>query len=386
MAVRTIATIYNSWKLLKNFIGPPKVTKIDQSNPIAVLDQNRIDVDGVFNGKINKSPQFSKLSKAQQDKLIGDLAHDPDGRLKAAMAKEPGGAELIDVWKGIDSHPELRVNPEILTKLSKLDTDALANFDLDLKNATNGSLKAHFIQRPELVDSWSILFKESDEISAVLRKRPENLQNPNDYIVAEGADLTKLKNTFKNTAYPEKWLELKIPKNKLDETFSSLKNDPPANIDPWTPEHKAQRWNNYKEGDGTLDFESWSNGYDGNINKAVKGNKKVKDYASNNSLDIPESGFERTWPDDLTIELRGQNVTGKRRHDIYDVDNRKAIEVKDYRTQNVSKSVDIEREALMDIKLLQQDRVSEIEWVFLGNGPSGPLRELLIEGGIKIIP
>lgn len=40
----------------------------------------------------------------------------------------------------------------------------------------------------------------------------------------------------------------------------------------------------------------------------------------------------------------------------------------------------------MDIKLLQQGRVSEIEWVFLGNGPSAPLRALLESGGIKIIP
>lgn len=239
-------------------------------------------------------------------------------------------------------------------------------------------------QGSELVDSWRVLFKEGDEISAALRKNPENLQKLNDYIVAEGADLTKLKNSFGNTAYPEKWLELKIPKNKLDETFTTIKNDPPANIDPWTPEHKAQRWNNYKEGDGTLDFESWSNSYDGNINKAVKGNKKVKDYASNNGLDIPESGFERTWPDDLTIELRGQSVTGKRRHDIYDVDSRKAIEVKEYTTQNVSKSVDIEREALMDIELIDQGLLDEVEWVFLGNGPSGPLRELLESGGIKI--
>jgi type I restriction enzyme M protein len=35
---------------------------------------------------------------------------------------------------------------------------------------------------------------------------------------------------------------------------------------------------------------------------------------------------------------------------------------------------------------LKAGELEEVEWVFLGNGPSGPLRELLIKGGIKISP
>lgn len=61
-------------------------------------------------------------------------------------------------------------------------------------------------------------------------------------------------------------------------------------------------------------------------------------------------------------------------------------EIKDYTSQNASKSYDIEKEALMDIELLKSGAITEIEWVFLGNGPSGPLKKLLKEGGIKIIP
>ena len=79
-------------------------------------------------------------------------------------------------------------------------------------------------------------------------------------------------------------------------------------------------------------------------------------------------------------------MTGKRRHDIFDEIENKAIEIKDYKSQNVSKSFDIEREALMDIKLKQNNPDLIVEWVFLGNGPSGPLRTLLEGGGIIIKP
>jgi len=84
------------------------------------------------------------------------------------------------------------------------------------------------------------------------------------------------------------------------------------------------------------------------------------------------------------ITLRGKPITGVRRHDI--IDGNKAIEVKDYRSQNVSKSIDIEREALMDIALLKKEgnNIHEVEWVFLGKGPSLPLRTLLESNGITV--
>jgi len=34
----------------------------------------------------------------------------------------------------------------------------------------------------------------------------------------------------------------------------------------------------------------------------------------------------------------------------------------------------------MDIELIDLGLISEVEWVFLGRGPSGPLRKLLKEG------
>lgn len=40
----------------------------------------------------------------------------------------------------------------------------------------------------------------------------------------------------------------------------------------------------------------------------------------------------------------------------------------------------------MDIELLKAGELEEVEWVFLGNGPSAPLRALLESGGVKIRP
>ena len=56
-----------------------------------------------------------------------------------------------------------------------------------------------------------------------------------------------------------------------------------------------------------------------------------------------------------------------------------AIEVKNYTSQNVSKSVDIELEVRKDLAILAKTAggLDEIRWVFLNKGPSGPLLELL---------
>lgn len=75
--------------------------------------------------------------------------------------------------------------------------------------------------------------------------------------------MKKLEASFNNANYPETWIALKIPKKDLEKIFDNkVKNDPPANLNPWIPEHKAQRWNNYKEGGGTKDYAAWSNLYD----------------------------------------------------------------------------------------------------------------------------
>ena len=275
-------------------------------------------------------------------------------------------------------------SPELMAQIDALPDALKGQFIQDFYEAGEDVIKV-LKERAGCVRAWEILFKEGDDLSRILRTDPVKLQKLDNYIITEGADINKLKSSFQNTKHPEVWLNLKKTQPELDELYVTIKNDPPANLDPWTPEHKAQRWNNYKEGNGNLSYESWSNIYDGNIGKAVKGKQKVIDYAASNNITFPPNILENTWRSDITINIRGQNLSGKRRHDIYDPIQGKAIEVKDYSTQDVSKSFDIEREALMDIKLLENGLLTNIEWVFLGQGPSQPLRTLLETGGISII-
>ena len=275
-------------------------------------------------------------------------------------------------------------SPELIARIDALPDALKGQFIQDFYEAGEDVIKV-LRERPGCVRAWEVLFKEGDDLSKILRTDPANLQKLNNYITTEGVDIVKLKTSFQNTKHPESWLNLKKTQPELDQLYITIKNDPPANLDPWTPEHKEQRWNNYKEGNGNLSYESWSNIYDGNIGKAVKGKQKVIDYAAANNITFPPNLLENTWSDDITINIRGQTLTGKRRHDIYDPIQGKATEVKDYSTQNVSKSFDIEREALMDIKLLENGQLNNVEWVFLGQGPSQPLRTLLENGGISII-
>ena len=114
------------------------------------------------------------------------------------------------------------------------------------------------------------------------------------------------------------------------------------------------------------------------VNKALKGNQSVLDYADNINWSVPPVKNEFTQDLPLTVKLKdGTTVTGKRRHDLYDEDLGKAVEVKDYRNEKVYLSKDIQKEALMDIELLKEGKIKEMEWVFVGQGPSGPLKALL---------
>ncbi|MBB6460280.1 hypothetical protein [Flammeovirga kamogawensis] len=138
----------------------------------------------------------------------------------------------------------------------------------------------------------------------------------------------------------------------------------------------------------------WSNQYDGNIKKSKSADLAVKEYAANSPdlSHIPQSDFERTWKnrkgeiEPIKITLRNEKVIGNRRHDIYDQSKNKAIEVKDYSSHNVCLSKDIEKEALMDIELLNKEvgGLREVEWIFLNRGPSENLRKLLTENNITV--
>ena len=346
-----------------------KLKEVMQTTALATLD----DASGLFKDLPQlktwyNSPNLNTLKKSNIKEAFGELDIAARGRIEKVLTdhesyRQVFGELLVKLGNG---------NTTILKQISGSGwQDLLPKLLADLGSSPN--FRTKFFDNLGWVDSWGILFKEADEISAALRKNPENLQKLNDYIVAEGADLTKLKSTFKNTVYPEKWLELKIPQSKLDEIFDAA-DDPLS----WTAQHKAQKWNNYKAGDRKMDFASWSNNYDGNINKSVKGTDVTKNYADANGIDVPEGGFEYPHPKVNEVTLSdGSVVTGKRRHDIFNEYTKKAVEVKDYKSQKVYRSKEIEKEALMDIELFKAGEIDDMDWIFLDKGPSGPLEQLL---------
>ncbi len=249
---------------------------------------------------------------------------------------------------------------------------------VDLKDT---ELRRAFIEKPELVDAWEVL-----NIDDVLRKNPTDLEKLSKFMKETGADKIKLIESFKKTPDARKWVDMKIPQAELDDIYNGFKNDPPFDLDPWTPQHKAQRWDQYRarmaeEGKAPETFETWSNRYDGNIEKANAATKATDDYFNSLKLDCP-------LPPCREVSL---SVNGKtRRLDIADRSTGKAVEFKKYSEGKVYKSKDVENEVLLDKALLEQGTMTEIEWVFKACEPSGPLRQLLESGTypikIKIIP
>ncbi len=210
-----------------------------------------------------------------------------------------------------------------------------------------------------------------------IRVNTANLDKLSRYIEAEKVDLSKLKSSLSNSRNPQKWIDLKLTQKELDDLYVNFRDDPPFDFTPWTPDHKAQRWNNYKEGcangqNNCLDFESWSNGYDGKIDLVTGSRKGVDEYFEGLGWNCPASTCrERT----LTTNIDGQNVN--RRLDIYDEANLRGKEFKEYSSGKVYRSEDIRSEVARDKQLLEDAQLLEMEWVFKGCEPSGPLRALL---------
>jgi len=152
-----------------------------------------------------------------------------------------------------------------------------------------------------------------------------------------------------------------------------LKMTTPFDLDPWTPQHKAERWAQYKleKGSDGLDYKSWSNVYDGNIDKAISATRGVDDYFS--SL-----GWGKR---EVTI---GDFADGsKRRLDIADEARSKGVEFKEYSGGKVYASEMIRKEVELD-GILVNDRFWEMEWIFKNCEPSAPLRKLLDDAGISV--
>ncbi len=241
------------------------------------------------------------------------------------------------------------------------------------------------VQGLEFVNSWRVL----QDLAPEIKLDPANLEKLSKFITEEGMDLTKLKNSLGNAKDAQKWIDMKIPQKELDEIFVGIANDPPSSFIPWTKEHKAQRWNNYKAGkeageNSGQNFETWSNGYDGKIDLVTNAKKGVDDYFEALNWGCPVPPCRERLITDITAVVDGKVIKGGRRLDIADVQAKKAKEFKEYSSEKVYNSADIRREVAMDKALLVTKQMNEIEWVFKGCKPSGPLEKALKGAKIKI--
>jgi hypothetical protein len=157
----------------------------------------------------------------------------------------------------------------------------------------------------------------------------------------------------------------------LEKVFASFSNVIPNPLPPNTIEHKATRWAQHKSKEsGVLAFSTWSKQYDSNMTKARDAADIEKKYMA--AIGWGEHNKSR--------EVPGQ--TGKRRIDISDLARQKGVEVKAYETGTVYNTDDMKAEYAMDAKLIKAGW--QMEWVFLGCVPSGPLKAELEQRGIKI--
>ena len=289
-----------------------------------------------------------------------------------------GLAELEDLFSGYTQLSQLPGPTKTFLSAKNWDNALLTKLDEDLVDtAFKNSIKTE----PQLFEAWEIVSTGSE----ALRRNPTNLEKLNDFVSATGMEKSKLISSFGNAKNPQKWLDMKIPESNLDALYDGFKNSPPSKFDAWTPDHKAQRWANHKKGNPNADFKTWSNKYDGNIDKANFAHNGVNDYfdALNWGCPLPPCR-ERLIPN-ITAVVDGKVITGGRRLDIADVQARKAKEFKEYSSGKVYNSADIRREVAMDEELLLDgDLFDEIEWVFKGCTPSGPLEKALIDAGILI--
>ncbi len=222
-----------------------------------------------------------------------------------------------------------------------------------------------------------------------IRVNTANLDKLSRYIEAEKVDLSKLKSSLSNSRNPQKWIDLKLTQKELDDLYVNFRDDPPFDFTPWTPDHKAQRWNNYKEGcangqNNCLDFESWSNGYDGKIDLVTGSGRGVDEYFDQLGWVCPTPPCRERLIPDITGILDGQVITAGRRLDIVDIQAKRAIEFKEYSSGKVYNSIDIRKEVALDKALLLSGQMDNIEWVFKGCTPSGPLEKALKEANISI--
>lgn len=132
-------------------------------------------------------------------------------------------------------------------------------------------------------------------------------------------------------------------------------------------------------------FEAWSNGYDGKIDLVTNANKGVNDYFNSLGWNCPPTSPRPCREQTLPVIINGNRVN--RRLDIYNSATGYAKEFKEYYGGKVYRSDDIVNEVLRDKQLMADRVITDMEWVFKGCEPSGPL-EILLKSGpnpIKIV-
>jgi hypothetical protein len=274
-----------------------------------------------------------------------------------------------------------------LTNYSALRTKALAlSRDLQekfvddfLKNADDNILR-QLNGNPTLVDAWEVL-----NIDAALRKNPADLEKLSKFMKETGVEKSRLISSFGNAKDAQKWIDMKIPEGELNSIYDGIKGSPLDDLTPWTPEHKAQAWANYKSGNLDADFKTWSNQYDGNIKKASSASSGVDEYY--NALGWNCTNCKEVTTKDITILTDDGLQTFSRRHDIADKSSnvKKAVEVKEYYSGKVYYSEkSIKTQVALDAALLESREFFSIEWVFKGCEPSKPLEDALRQAGITI--
>jgi hypothetical protein len=161
--------------------------------------------------------------------------------------------------------------------------------------------------------------------------------------------------------------------SELEAVYASLAQNPPSSLTPNTIEHKASRWEQYKEeksstGSAPIAYSAWSNIYNANVTKANDAKKVELAYMASVGWGSAQQ----------SIKVGTQT----RRLDIADIAVKKAIEVKAYETGVVYATKDIKNEANLDTALVKDSW--KIEWVFKACRPSEPLKTLLTSGNISI--
>ncbi|WP_320002408.1 hypothetical protein [Shiella aurantiaca] len=345
-------------------------TSLSQSDYEQLLDAYAYVQSSVGDGLGNSAPDiFDFLSTHLHVQDIKSLATKGIDPLRFKTTLEElliEGAENRHLTQVLRELPDSRSFEEFSEKLLSLAPDSRRLFYTDLGTpAFAEAIKGDV----GLVDSWSVV-KDGPEL---LRRNPENLEKLSKFIKETGMEESKLISSFGNTKNPQKWIDMKIPEADLDNIYNGFKNDPPFDLDPWTPQHKAERWAQYKleKGSDGLDYKSWSNVYDGNIDKAISATRGVDDYFSSLGWGKKE----------VTISDFADG--SKRRLDIADEARSKGVEFKEYSGGKVYASEMIRKEVELD-GILVNDRFWEMEWIFKNCEPSAPLRKLLDDAGISV--